>query len=387
MNQIIPDTENLYRLPFTKGDNPNGWIEITTHCNLRCPGCYRGCDRDDIQREHISLQKIKSTIDKMQQLRNCQIISISGGEPLLYPELGAVIQYIRQRGMIPFVHTNGILLNRALLLELRSKGLGGLIIRIDSLSGSRKRSEDQLNSEREKYTSMMAGISGIHLTYLCVVNKDNIDEIDTIIKWSIKNAGLLDFITFIPKRQILFEDNERLDTAKNIGVEDLCSKVAQVIPSIEYASYLGGTIDPCSIKWLQAPWLVFNGKIIGFAGPKFVEFFQVTHHLLRGKYAYKFGQGRSYVNFLQVLVLGCFFRSFRKITRAYLKEIIQHPRMIFNRAVMQLLCFIVPPDFINGKANICDGCPDAILYNGELVPSCALEEIKKYGSLIDKELL
>lgn len=22
-------------------DNPGGWIEVTDHCNLHCPGCYR----------------------------------------------------------------------------------------------------------------------------------------------------------------------------------------------------------------------------------------------------------------------------------------------------------------------------------------------------------
>ncbi len=34
----LPEITTLYRLPFTKNDNPNGWVEITTDCNLKCPG-------------------------------------------------------------------------------------------------------------------------------------------------------------------------------------------------------------------------------------------------------------------------------------------------------------------------------------------------------------
>ena len=154
MKQFVPDTRKLYRLPFSKNDNPNGWIEITTKCNLKCPGCYRGCNREDNQGEHSTLEEIKDTIDQMRQLRNCQIISISGGEPLMHPELGQIIQYIRQSGMIPFVHTNGRLLTKDLLNDMKSNGIGGLIIRIDSLSGDRK-SNDRITSYNVCYTKVL----------------------------------------------------------------------------------------------------------------------------------------------------------------------------------------------------------------------------------------
>ena len=36
------DTNQMYRLPWSKEDNPSGWIEVTTFCQLKCPGCYRG---------------------------------------------------------------------------------------------------------------------------------------------------------------------------------------------------------------------------------------------------------------------------------------------------------------------------------------------------------
>ena len=140
------------------------------------------------------------------------------------------------------------------------------------ITGDRKSNEEKLNAIRQKYIDLLSGYSGIHLTYLCVVNKDNIKEIETIVNWSVKHANSLDFLTFIPMRQIQFDDDEKADTSKNIEIEDLCEEIARIVPDIQYASYLGGTVSNTSIKWLQAPWIVLNGKIIGFAGSKFVEF-------------------------------------------------------------------------------------------------------------------
>ena len=167
MKNSLPHVSSLYRLPYSKNDNPNGWIEITTFCNLKCPGCYRGCDRPDNNEKHESLDDIKQTILKMQHLRNCQIISISGGEPLLHPKLSEIVKFIRDSGMIPFIHTNGKLLSVKLIKMLKKNGLGGLIIRVDSLSRNRKHKELELNKIRQKYGEMVARVKGVHLTFKC----------------------------------------------------------------------------------------------------------------------------------------------------------------------------------------------------------------------------
>ena len=385
MKTSLPDISTLYRLPYSKNDNPNGWIEITTYCNLKCPGCYRGCDREDNNAIHEPLEKVKEIITEMKHLRNCQIISVSGGEPLMHPDLQEIVRFIRDSGMIPFIHTNGKLLSSELIKTLKENGLGGLIIRVDSLSRNRKHNETELHRIRQKYGDMVAGIKGVHLTFLCVVNKENIGEIKDVVDWSVRNHRLVDFVTFIPMRHIRFEENQETDTSKDVTLEDITEEIAKHIPNIQYASYLNGTLSTRSIKWLQSPMIILNKKIIGFTGPSFVEFFQMTHHLIKGKYAYKFGNDRSYLNIIQVLLLSLFFKNFRKIAINFFGAIFRNPINLFRRATVQLLCYIVPPGVVNGKVEICEGCPDAILYNGELVPSCALEEIKKYGQLIPKE--
>jgi pyruvate-formate lyase-activating enzyme len=386
-NEFVPDISSLYRLPYSKNDNPNGWIEVTTDCNLRCPGCYRGCNREDSTALHEPVGKIKEEILEMQRIRNCQIISLSGGEPLLYPDLLEVISFIKTNGMHPFVHTNGILLTPDLLKEMKEAGLAGVIIRVDSLSRSRAVKEEDLNTLRQRYGEMVYALKGIHLTLLCVVDHDNLPEIGSIIQWSLANERLIDFITFIPIRQVRFIKDEPIDSSKWIYTEDLCKEVYKLIPDIKYASFLGSRLENDSIRWLQAPWVVLNKKILGYPGPKFVESFQVLHHLIRGKYAYKFGKDRNYLNIIQVFFLSLFIRSFRTIFWNFLLEILKNPFNLFKKSTLQLLCYIIPPASVKGLEDECDGCPDAMLYKGRLVPSCALEEFKLFGKTLEHTII
>ena len=128
-----------------------------------------------------------------------------------------------------------------------------------------------------------------------------------------------------------------------------------------------------------------NKSILGYTGPKFVESFQVLHHLFTGKYAYKFGKGRSYLNFIQITLLSIFLKEFRGVVRNFLKEILANPLNLFRRATVQLLCYIIPPGILNGQRDECDGCPDAMLFEGRLVPSCGLEEYKRFGKPLEAQ--
>jgi len=61
------------------------------------------------------------------------IITISGGEPLMHPELEEIIRHIRKRGMIAGMITNGFLLSKERISTLNEAGLEHLQISIDNL--------------------------------------------------------------------------------------------------------------------------------------------------------------------------------------------------------------------------------------------------------------
>ena len=56
--------------------------------------------------------------------------------------------------------------------------------------------------------------------------------------------------------------------------------------------------------------------------------------------------------------------------------VLGNPLKLFSRASVQVLSYIIPPGAGGRTDDLCEGCPDAILYQGRLVPSCGLEEIK-----------
>lgn len=114
----------LYPMPWAIDNNPNAWIEVTTHCQLKCAGCYRGLDQPEAKPMHESLDVIKDQVDKLIEMRSPECVSIAGGDPLLYPDLVPLLQYIKQKNCYSLVFTNGIALTDKLCQELNECGAG-----------------------------------------------------------------------------------------------------------------------------------------------------------------------------------------------------------------------------------------------------------------------
>lgn len=97
-------------------------------CNLSCTYCN---EFDDFSKP-VSKEVLFGRVDRLASL-GTSIITISGGEPLLHPELEEVIRHIRRRGIIAGMITNGYLLTRARIETLNDAGLEHLQISIDNV--------------------------------------------------------------------------------------------------------------------------------------------------------------------------------------------------------------------------------------------------------------
>jgi len=96
-------------------------------CNLACTYCN---EFDDFSAP-VPMGEMKKRLDILADM-GTSIITISGGEPLLHPELDEVIRHIRRRGMIAGMITNGFLLTQERIEELNEAGLEHLQISIDN---------------------------------------------------------------------------------------------------------------------------------------------------------------------------------------------------------------------------------------------------------------
>jgi len=97
-------------------------------CNLACKYCN---EYDDFSKP-IPLETMKRRVDDLARL-GTTIVTLSGGEPLLHPELDEIIAHMRTYPIIVGMITNGYLLTADRIQRLNRAGLDHLQISIDNV--------------------------------------------------------------------------------------------------------------------------------------------------------------------------------------------------------------------------------------------------------------
>ena len=97
-------------------------------CNLSCTYCNEYDDHSP----PVATSDLVRRIDRLAAL-GTGIITLSGGEPLLHPDLDEIVRRIRAHGVIATLITNGYLLSRDRIRRLNRAGLDHLQISIDNV--------------------------------------------------------------------------------------------------------------------------------------------------------------------------------------------------------------------------------------------------------------
>lgn len=98
-------------------------------CNLACGYC----NEFDNYSKPVPLEEMYGRIDRLASF-GISVITISGGEPLLHPDLDDIIRHIRSHGIIAGLITNGYLLTAERIERLNGAGLEHLQISIDNVT-------------------------------------------------------------------------------------------------------------------------------------------------------------------------------------------------------------------------------------------------------------
>jgi hypothetical protein len=75
-------------------------------------------------------------------------------------------------------------------------------------------------------------------------------------------------------------------------------------------------------------------------------------------------------------------RELRKTFFRFLKESFRNPLRIFDSIYIQCINLQQPNEVFRGETNLCDGCVNMMVYRGELVNSCKLDEYRMFGGPI-----
>ena len=82
-------------------------LVVTRRCNLACGYCT---EYDDVSAP-VPVAVLRERIDHLARLRTV-VVTLTGGETLLHPDVAALVAYVRERGMTPAINTNGFLGHR-----------------------------------------------------------------------------------------------------------------------------------------------------------------------------------------------------------------------------------------------------------------------------------
>jgi MoaA/NifB/PqqE/SkfB family radical SAM enzyme len=101
---------------------------VTRRCNLACTYCN---EFDDFSKP-VPTEELFKRVDKLAAL-GTTVITMTGGEPLLHPDLDKVIARIRSHGVIAILVTNGYLLNVERIQRLNAAGVDHMQISVDNV--------------------------------------------------------------------------------------------------------------------------------------------------------------------------------------------------------------------------------------------------------------
>lgn len=398
----FPDHRDLYRLPWTDADNVLSWLEPTSKCNLACEGCYR-----ENVNEHKSLAEVRKDLDTFNRLRNFDSVSIAGGDPLLHPEIVEIVKMIVADGHKPVINTNGLALTEPKLRELKDAGLVGLTFHIDSKQGRpgwKNKNELELNALRLQLAQMVARVGGLSCAFNSTVYEDTLKYVPDLVQFAQDNIDLVDVMVFIVFRAAVnqgqfdfYRDGKKVksdplvyavEEAKHrvdISSREVVAAIRERFPDFSPSAYLGGTEKPDSLKWLYTGRFGFPGndsKVMGYVGPKFMEYVQTTHHAVFGKYMAYAPKGTLEAG-RAALAMGVIEPGVRQVAKNYFTHLAKRPLDARKKLHFQSIMIIQPIDMLeDGRQNMCDGCPDVTAHDGQLVWSCRLEEYRKYGGLV-----
>lgn len=124
----------LLRMVLEDGGPGFCQFALTNACNARCVFCNFAAGT--LPRDARRFVSRENALDAIEILycRGIRYLVITGGEPLLHPALGSVVECAAKKGMKAILVTNGALLTPGRVRELAGAGLSSFIVSVDAAS-------------------------------------------------------------------------------------------------------------------------------------------------------------------------------------------------------------------------------------------------------------
>ncbi len=152
-------------------------LEPLHACNLTCTGCGRIREYSQTIKEKLSVEECLASVDEC----GAPIVSICGGEPMIYPDIGRLVHDILKRRKHIYLCTNGMFIKKR-LHEFRPSSRFFFNVHLDGL----KETHDRAVEREGVFQAAVEGIrvakrAGFMVCTNTTIFKDtNLDEIDAL---------------------------------------------------------------------------------------------------------------------------------------------------------------------------------------------------------------
>ena len=160
--------------------------EVTRSCNLNCLHCRAAAERGPYDGE-LSTIKCFQLLDEIAAFAN-PVIILTGGEPLLRPDIFDIAGYGTSKGLRIVMATNGTLVNPKTAQRMIHSGIKRVSI---SLDGKDALSHNSFRGEKGAFAGALSGIealksAGMEFQINTTVTAANLSQIKDILDLAIK---------------------------------------------------------------------------------------------------------------------------------------------------------------------------------------------------------
>ena len=162
-------------------------LNLTKRCNLKCDHCYLDATtKAGGGSDELSTEECFRLIDQIAEVNKGCLLVITGGEPLVRPDILDIARHAVGLGFIVVFGTNGMLINDRMAKTLVEIGVMGVGISIDSLYPAK---HDHFRGVPGAFASALAGIeackrNGLQFQVHFSAQPMNYQELPAVVEWA-----------------------------------------------------------------------------------------------------------------------------------------------------------------------------------------------------------
>ena len=236
--------------------------ECTTRCNLHCRHCGSDCTvvSGNPDMPLPDFLHALETVPVNERVPGFTVI-LTGGEPLLRPDIDLVVRSIRERGVGVGMVSNGYFYDEKMHERMMAAGLGALTISLDGL----EESHDWMRGHKGSYPRALKAIglaakSRLAFDVVTCVNKRNFHELPEIWK-VLEGLGVRQWrlFTIIPIGRAASDPDMHLSNEEFLGLMEFIKERRSVASPMKTTFSCEGYLGPYEEVVRDTPYFCHAG--------------------------------------------------------------------------------------------------------------------------------